>query len=239
MKKYFAIFFLLLLVSACTEEQVKPGVDTTPDTDLATDLSLQSGSGEMKKFSSAEEVSAFLQKNAAASGNNYGYDGRSFGGVDMALAESSKSSMVPSAGMAQDDGASDYSTTNIQVEGVDEPDFIKNDGKYIYTLSNSQLVIVKAYPATAAEILSKTEIEGYPTEMFLSGDKVIIFVTRGDEELGFETYDAIPRQIYRQKAHILIYDVSNKDDPELVEDIDAKGYYVAARIIGDHVYIVS
>ena len=28
----------------------------------------------------------------------------------------------------------DYSTTNIQVEGVDEGDIIKTDGKYIYRL---------------------------------------------------------------------------------------------------------
>ena len=33
--------------------------------------------------------------------------------------------------------ASDYSTTNIQVDGVDEADIVKNDGKYIYTVSYS------------------------------------------------------------------------------------------------------
>jgi uncharacterized secreted protein with C-terminal beta-propeller domain len=32
----------------------------------------------------------------------------------------------------------DYSTTNIQVAGVDEADTIKTDGKYIYTTSTTQ-----------------------------------------------------------------------------------------------------
>ena len=32
----------------------------------------------------------------------------------------------------------DYSTTNIQVAGVDEADTVKTDGQYIYTLSTTQ-----------------------------------------------------------------------------------------------------
>ena len=34
-----------------------------------------------------------------------------------------------------------YSTTNLQTDGVDEADFIKTDGKYIYTLSDQQIYI--------------------------------------------------------------------------------------------------
>ncbi len=51
-----------------------------------------------------------------------------------------------------------YSATNIQVAGVDEADIVKTDGRYIYTLSNGNLVIAKAYPADEAEVLSTTEI---------------------------------------------------------------------------------
>jgi len=44
-------------------------------------------------------------------------------------------------------GSPDYSQTNIQVAGVDEPDFVKNDPHYIYVISGSTLTIVDAYPA--------------------------------------------------------------------------------------------
>ena len=52
-------------------------------------------------------------------------------------------------------------TTNIQVAGVDEPDIVKNDDKYIYTISGSTLAIIDAYPAAGASIISKTEISDY------------------------------------------------------------------------------
>ena len=35
--------------------------------------------------------------------------------------------------------AADYSKTNIQVEGVDEADFVKNDGKYIYVIAQDKI----------------------------------------------------------------------------------------------------
>ena len=38
-------------------------------------------------------------------------------------------SFVPSIAKSQS-GGSDYSTTNVQVANVDEPDYIKNDSKY-------------------------------------------------------------------------------------------------------------
>ena len=55
-------------------------------------------------------------------------------------------------------GSDDYSTTNVQVQGIDEADIVKTDGKYIYTLSrsNKRLNIVNAYPAESAEMISQS-----------------------------------------------------------------------------------
>ena len=46
----------------------------------------------------------------------------------------------------------DYSTTNVQVQGVDEPDFLKNDGRYVYILSGERVTIVDAVPAENATV---------------------------------------------------------------------------------------
>ena len=97
--------------------------------------------------------------------------------ADMALgAPMAKSSVQTTGG-----GASEYSQTNVQVKGVDEADFVKNDGKYIYVLSQDNLVIVDAYPADDAEILSKTEIEGRPRNIFVNGDRLVVFSEVNDE----------------------------------------------------------
>ncbi len=68
--------------------------------------------------------------------------------------------------------AEDYSATNIQVRGVDEADFVKNDGKYIYLLADGALLIIDAYPAEPARIVSTTPISGAPAEIFLKGDRL-------------------------------------------------------------------
>ena len=80
-------------------------------------------------------------------------------------------------------GNSRVSQTNVQVAGVDEPDIIKNDGKYIYTISGSTLAIIDAYPPAGASVISKTEISDTPRDIFVSGDRLVLFTTgTGDAE---------------------------------------------------------
>ena len=56
--------------------------------------------------------------------------------------------------------AASYTTTNTQERGVDEPDFIKNDGSRIFLLQGQSLVILSAWPPTSLSIQSETAIEG-------------------------------------------------------------------------------
>ena len=74
-------------------------------------------------------------------------------------------------------GENQYSETNIQVEGVDEADIVKTDGDYIYYIVQNKLIIVKAYPADEAKIVSETEFKDfYPSELFIDNDKLLILV---------------------------------------------------------------
>ncbi len=51
-------------------------------------------------------------------------------------------------------------------------------------------------------------------------------------------YDVIPRPIYKQKTHAIVYDISDRKKPEIVKDYDVKGNYFTSRMIGDYVYLV-
>jgi len=73
--------------------------------------------------------------------------------------------------------AAEYSSTNVQVLGVDEADLVKNDGKCIYLISGSDLVIIDAYPPETAEIVSQTPLPDTPVELFLRGDRLVVFTT--------------------------------------------------------------
>jgi len=127
--------------------------------------------GDIKKFSSADEIREYIENNTAlAAADDYAYGGNWVGRdvviPQAATAESAAKGMgVPAPSV----GSADYSTTNIQVAGVDEPDFVKNDGKYIYVISGQTLAIVDAYPAASAAVVSRTEIADSPRDIFING----------------------------------------------------------------------
>lgn len=90
--------------------------------------------------------------------------------VAMAAAEDSGGSAGARAG-----GADSYSTTNVQVQGIDESDLVKNDGTHIFSVGGSQLVIVRAYPAEAKAVVSRTELkpQGSAFEIFAAEEALL------------------------------------------------------------------
>lgn len=72
----------------------------------------------------------------------------------------------------------DFSQTNNQVSKVDEADLLKTDGTYIYTISNSVLSIILAYPANKATVMSKIDLSGKsPQAIFIEGNYLAVFGT--------------------------------------------------------------
>ncbi len=121
------------------------------------------------KFGSSEELANFIE----TSSQNYYYDYAtrrsgifpSFGGPLVMEAADAASSVS---------GSSDYSGTNIQVEGVDEADLVKTDGAYIYLVSGATVYIVRAHPPEEAEIVATFE-PGLPvSELYIGGDKLVV-----------------------------------------------------------------
>lgn len=115
-----------------------------------------------------------------------------------------------------------YSETNIQVQGVDEPDIVKTDGKYVYLVSNSKVYIIKAYPAVDAKILSVISLDIGIDNIFINGDQLIIF--RGN---------------WGTSTTIKIYDISDRKNPEIFKEIEFDGSYFDSRMIGEYIYIIA
>ncbi len=131
----------------------------------------------------------------------------------------------------------DYSRTNVQVEGVDEADFIKCDREYIYIASDREVLIVKAYPPGQAEVLSKIELEGTIRGLFVNGDKLVVFVDGFTEVKRLQGEDIIRPTVFEGfKASIKVYSVEDREKPVLARDVFADGVYFNSRMIGDYVY---
>lgn len=134
-------------------------------------------------------------------------------------------------------GASDYSTTNVQVAGVDEADFLKNDGRYIYLIHGSSLVITDVYPPQTGHIISETPIQGSPEHLFLRGDTLVVFSSDYgvSREYAGDAYPGSDASV----THAIIYDITDRAAPRQVRDIILPGTYENGRLIGDIVYAVT
>tara|TARA_Y100000310_G_scaffold330494_1_gene402248 strand:+ start:1498 stop:3936 length:2439 start_codon:yes stop_codon:yes gene_type:complete len=178
---------------------------------------------EFKQFESYSELKDFV-KDTEDRGGFFG------GAIDMVMPTMAGNIMEAAAGTSKaaasgGGGAGDYSETNIQVEGVDEADIVKNDGKYIYVVSGQKVLIVDAFPAEDMEILSEIELEGYVSEIFINDDKLVVFMSGNYYGSG--------------DSEVLVYDISDREKAVLDSEIEFDGSYVDSRMIGDYVYIIS
>jgi len=189
------------------------------------------GENQISRFASYEELQDFIKANAQDT---------TFLWRDVVLAP------IPSP--PSEEGAlhgsitPDYSTTNIQVAGVDEADIVKTDGGYIYFASGNKTIIVKAYPPEQAQVLSEIELEGTVIGIFINGDRLVVFE---QETPYYLYYDDMP--VVRESdimpyisptIAIKVYDVSDRENPRLQRELSADGQYVSSRMIGDYAYVV-
>lgn len=211
------IAYLVLLIDASTPTAGAPQVI---------------GENQMKTFSSMHELEGIL---GARQRGNYswvlnwnvpqllnGLGFRSMAGIDTFSAAES------------DSGGQSYSETNIQVAGVDEADIVKTDGQYIYCLTDKYVYIVDAYPSSEAEVVSRIELEGNPVDLFVSGDRLVVYKYDGVDYGYFDAY-YFPSSY---NIDILVYDITDRADPVLNRDVSTGGSYVSSRMVGDYVYTI-
>ena len=211
----------------------------------ATKNSQQEASQSLKKFSSTREILEFLKAAQSNAGRYdviyplYPFRDSMVGGSPMAV-PAVANAPAPKAvqeGMGGS-GTLDYSKTNVQVEGVDEADFVKNDGKYIYVLAQNKLVIIDAFPASGAKTLSESAIKGRPSDMFVNGDRLIVFTEDDNQVYIYPEYEYRPVPRYTPETVALVYDITDREKPEQIANFSINGNYFRSRMIGDYIYFI-
>jgi Secreted protein containing C-terminal beta-propeller domain distantly related to WD-40 repeats len=189
------------------------------------------GTNEIKKISSQEELKNIIDTSALFGGNFY--DTRVLRNMASDRVMFSEDSAVMSPESVQttskvESGGTDYSTTNVQVQNVDEPDYLKNDSKYVYIVSQNTLTIIDAYPAENAKVILKIALDiesQYIQNMFLNDDRLVIFYNGQSEDEIIPQFDFIPRRSYSSVTHALIVDVSDKEKPIILKDYSIDGHF--------------
>jgi uncharacterized secreted protein with C-terminal beta-propeller domain len=133
----------------------------------------------------------------------------------------------------------EYSTTNIQVEGVDEADIIKRDGQYAYISSDNKLYILEVYPAEKMTILSSTTLDGKILGLFVNDDRLIIFESSVSPIKPI--YDSSRQEVIPpmdpQGVNLKIYDISKREAPSLLKELFLEGHYMNSRMIGEWILL--
>lgn len=140
-----------------------------------------------------------------------------------------------------------YSKTNIQVEGVDEADIVKTDGKNIYYITEQKIYIIDA---KKLKILSTIEYNVtnnsfYPSELYINENKLIVLGTGYEyntQQENYEENEVLYDYAYRMTENYtkaIIYNIANKEKPSKEREITIDGAYDTSRMINDNIYLIS
>ncbi len=211
-----------------------------------------------------EDLETSAETSEAASGamnsgsDEYYYsDEAKYGSADADLLESSK------------EGGKDYSTTNLQMEGVDESDIAKIDGSYIYTVEDKYIVITDIRDGKLEEVTrflpKDCGAADRVMEIYVDGDQLILVVQgyetslgesskagsdkensdkeSSDEEIAVSDASEDSAFCYKMNGksttQIQVYSIVDRRNPEFEGRLIQDGYYNTSRKIGDVVYLFT
>jgi uncharacterized secreted protein with C-terminal beta-propeller domain len=178
-----------------------------------------------------------------------GYGGSMAGGSSSSSRSSSASGGAGGT-TAKGSGATDYSTTNTQVQDVDEADFVKNDANDIFVLAADGLHIINAWPAAQTHQLATIKLTGDPRRLFLDGNRLVVYtrLTNVDGSNGAGTSNPSAQgctygygcRFSSEGGHTMatVFDVTDPSKPRELVRYQMSGGYVASRRIGSTVYTV-
>ena len=185
---------------------------------------IQEASVELRRFESCSEAQDFLSDVMLNTALEYQYGYGWWGVDDVAMDSEPAESSADSS-----DSPSDYTTTNVQEEGVDELDVVKTDGEYIYVAQDKGVHIVDSWPVEEAHKLASMEFSGWVRGLFLHGDQIIILSSGSDEISGFEGYGY---------GVITVVDISDRTAPQIVKTYEIEGNLSDARLIDGDLYTI-
>jgi len=144
-------------------------------------------------------------------------------------------------------GSSDYSTTNIQVEGVDEGDILKTDGKYIYQVNNHRVIVALAAPAEKMAITDTINFaneEFSPQELYVDKKHLVVigssygtrYIDQPKTSQETKIYPPVPSA---NTLKAIVFDITDKKDITKIREVELEGNYVSSRKVGNQLYLTA
>jgi hypothetical protein len=246
-----------LLAAGCTGDSAAtpPATSAGPGSLLGSDqLTFVAA---LRTIGDCDAVLDHLKTEAAARVGPYGLGGAYGFAVDSGRLTSRSAAAAGAAGTVTTPaeapaaaptpgGAADYSTTNVQEAGVDEPDIVKSDGDHIITLTDGVLSVVDARAATPT-VVGRVQLatdRAQPQELLVAGTKALVIGNAWDAGRGGPVPAAGPAgaklapPIGRPRATLTEVDLADPTAPAVGATLQVDGGYLSGRLVGATARIV-
>lgn len=214
---------LTMLLSACSPATTGGGRD-----EAGTAAALQA-------FDSCDALTTELRRRGLAQ-LAAGGPAEVLGGVtrDMAVAAEAQSSGA--TGSAPAVGAGTWSDTNVQVEGVDEPDVVKTDGTYLYMVADGALRVVDVREDRPEVAATLPMDDGAPRDLLLHGDRLLVL---GDAVMApggrldpraSDERDVAMQMLGQPRTRLWSVDITDPAQPRIESTMAVDGGLLTARL---------
>ena len=155
----------------------------------ASDAAAATPKPRLKAFSSCQDLVNYARDGALRTRGGVGVTGRAAPPAAMPIvtppllpqrqtgdAMTGVPAPVSAEGVAG--AAPDFSGTNVQEVGVDEPDVVKTDGKRVFAVADGTLRVVDV-SGDAPKSSGRSTLDGSGHQLLLRGDRVLVMATNG------------------------------------------------------------
>ena len=265
--KFRTLLILVLLLGACSEEAVEPSVLGGPSPSRSTvaegsapSLSTIAGgpvglfASSLVEFGTCQAYLDHVKAFAVEKVGPYGFGGEPIeqAGVEttaMAATDGSVDAQpdTATAAVEESDTGSDFSGTNVQEIGVDEPDVVKTDGSRMLTIGHSGLLHYIDLSSGSPELRSSLPppvwkgVEVWGQEIFMRGDTALLMsvAVYPYPELDVAiTGVYVPSWMGEAVTLISEIDISDADEMRVVSTLMVEADFLSARLVGERVALV-
>ncbi len=173
----------------------------------------------------------------------FGTTGYSFGSGSVSRSAAGDSAQESTSGPAQAAGGApvagaDFSGTNVQEAGVDEPDVVKTDGRLLVTAVDGRLRVLDVTGAPR-QVGSVAAPGG--GDLLLAGSRVLVFSGGGqDGGIPFtEDLGSTGSTPTRPTTTVTVVDLADPAAPRVARTHTIDGAYVDARLVGGVARVVT
>lgn len=231
------VLAVLVLVGACRG----PGAPDEAGPDQP-DLRLVSA---LSPFAACDELADYLRTEGSRLVGAFGLGGEHLAhGMPMVALDSGAEIATRAAapgGDAAPKAGTDYSQTNVQEAGVDEPDLVKTDGRRLVAFTQGRLRVVDLSggdPRLAASLKIADEYQS--GDLLLAGDRVLVLHHAAPARPGpplpgapevQEDRSTVAPELHQPRAQVTVVDISQMGSPRVVSELQLDGSLAAARMV--------